>query len=97
MTLQQEERASNIDELVYAVEKAFADVTATKLFDNFITLKTVMKTVLQFEGGNDFRIPHIKKQARRKAGNEITEVHCGPETILKANEFIDKATEQLNS
>ena len=57
-------------------------------------MKTVMKEIMRSGGGNDFKIPHLKKKVARKAGNEIQDVHCDAETILKANEYIDDALAQ---
>ena len=43
--------------------------------------------------GNDFKIPHLKKQVHRRAGKPIVNVTCDAETILKAHEFLDKSIE----
>lgn len=95
--LQQEECAVNLDQLIQAVTIAWNSVTQTKLFDNFITLHAVMNEIMRSDGGNDFSIPHLKKQVRRRSGNEVAQVHCDAETILKAHEFIDKARAEITS
>ena len=49
-----------------------------------------MKEVMRCEGGNDFKIPHLKKQASRRAGNVVSQLGCDSEILLQANAFIDK-------
>ena len=65
------------------------------LYDNFITLQAVFREILRGDGGNDFKIPHLKKQYMRRAGKEVTKATCDGETILKANAFLDKAIVQV--
>ena len=44
---------------------------------------------LRSDGGNDYKILHVKKKAMRRSGNEICQISCDPETILKANDFLN--------
>ena len=49
--------------------------------------KTTLIKALK-SGGNGYKLPHISKNAARRAGREITQVFCGQETLKKAREFI---------
>lgn len=90
-SIQQEKCASRIEDLVQNVQDAFEEVESTSLLDNFITIQAVFREILRSNGGNDFKIPHLKKQVHRRAGKPIVNVTCDAETILKAHEFLDKS------
>ena len=79
---------STTDTLISAVQTAFHDVSSTSLLRNFVTLKEVLKCVLSNGGGNDFKIPHVKKIQRMRAGEDITEVSCTRAIINQAASFL---------
>ena len=73
------------------VESTFEEMSSTILLKNFVTLKAVMKLVMSHDGGNQFKIPHVKKSKRLRAGEDITTVHCNADTVEKAKLFLKNA------
>ncbi len=67
-SLQRQSAAEDIDDLMKAGETAFEELHPSKLGDTFLTLQNVMECVMDFNGGNDYKIPHLNKQVRRRAG-----------------------------
>lgn len=70
-SLQAQKCASNIDDLIDAVVEAFNEIIPTKLSDNFIPLRSVMREILSHEGSNDFKIPHLDKSGNGKRGTSF--------------------------
>ena len=68
--------------------KLFDLVTAGKLLHYFISLMSAMRESLMCNCDSSFKIPHLKKEVRCRAGNEINEPDCSPQLILRANEFL---------
>jgi len=63
--------AKNINELVNAVETAWNESSAQERDDVFVTLHSVLRLILENNGGNDFNIPHLGKDAaRRRLGTD---------------------------
>jgi len=60
-SIQQRLCAQDIDTLVSAVRRAFAEVSATSLLRNSIILKEVMKCVLDNKGRNCFKIYYSRR------------------------------------
>ncbi len=75
-SLQHQAAAENIGDLLKAVETALGEIHPRKLGDIFLTLQKVMECVMDFNGGNDYKIPHLIKQVRRRAGNEVSTIFC---------------------
>ena len=63
----------------------------TRAESGSITLQAGFREILRSNGGNDFKIPHLKKQVHRRAGKPIVNVTCDAVTILKAHELLDKS------
>ena len=80
--------ANNIDELVSAVVDSLGNVAYEKLSDNFVSLQAVMNCVLDNNGSNNFKLPHLSKQKKRRSGNEISRVHCSRATLAKLDRFV---------
>lgn len=67
--LQNRKKAFKIDSLVIAVEEAFAELEGQTIDKCFMTLQSVMHESLQCLGGNDYQIPHLKKDHLLRVGN----------------------------
>jgi hypothetical protein len=67
-SLQQQQSARNIDELIETVVKSFNDLSHEKLNDVFLTLQQCFIEVIKHRGGNDYRIPHMSKSRLRREG-----------------------------
>ena len=48
---------------------------------------SVLNEILASEGSKELKTLHLKKQAKRRSGDEIIEVHCDAESILQAKKF----------
>ncbi|KAF0694057.1 Aste57867_15027 [Aphanomyces stellatus] len=67
-TLQVKKFSSNLDEIVSATERAWVAVDMKTLDKNFATLQSCMQEVMRAKGGNDYKIPHIKKEVLLSQG-----------------------------
>ncbi len=88
-SLQHQAAAGNIDDLLKAAETEFEELHPSKLGDTFLTLQKVIKCVMDFNGGNDYKIPHLKKQVRRRAGNEVSTIFCDRAIFAKDQNFVN--------
>ncbi|KAH9074408.1 hypothetical protein Ae201684P_022215 [Aphanomyces euteiches] len=68
ITLQFEKEATNIDEMLRAVDEAFLEVDITTLENVFLTLQSVMISVLEVRGYNNYKMPHLGKAKQRRVG-----------------------------
>ena len=68
------EKSTTSVELIRAVSNAFEAYQPTKLRDGFLTLQGVltlqgyMNCILDCNGGNDYKIPHMGKRALERQG-----------------------------
>ena len=60
--------ASNIDELIKQVQRAYVEYPPQKLDYAFVTLQTVLDETLKNAGTNNYKIPHLNKERRRRLG-----------------------------
>ncbi|KAH9114664.1 hypothetical protein LEN26_013025 [Aphanomyces euteiches] len=63
--LQQRRSSRNIDELILAVESAFRELPVDTIGKCFITLQKVMELSIQDNGGNDYKLPLLRKDATK--------------------------------
>ena len=89
-SLQNKIAATDIDQLIAAVLKAFAEVAPKKLADNFITIQAVMNCVLENDGSNNFKAPNLSKAKKRHVGQEITRIHCSHASLRRAERFLNE-------
>ncbi|GMF24788.1 unnamed protein product [Phytophthora fragariaefolia] len=75
-TLQQTRRMNTVSSIVEAVEGAYKELRRKTLDNAFLTLMSVMEKCLEDEGGNQLQIPHIKKEKRCKAGEDLRSLPC---------------------
>ncbi|RHY22708.1 hypothetical protein DYB25_012878 [Aphanomyces astaci] len=64
---------------------AFDALCSNKLEDVYLTLQAVMRLVLQHLSGNQFRLPHLKKEAMRRAGTRMANVTCPLALLYQAD------------
>jgi hypothetical protein len=65
--LQQEEVSNTMAELVEAVKRAFEEYDPRRLNHAWLTLMTCYNEIIECQGGNDYKIPHMGKQALERA------------------------------
>lgn len=74
--LQQTKQMATIDELIAAVNVSYYEIDRIKLDNVFLTLMTVMEQCLLQRGGNNYSIPHVKKDQRRRNGEALVTLQC---------------------
>ncbi|KAF0689916.1 Aste57867_18657 [Aphanomyces stellatus] len=74
----------SIDDVIHAILMAFDMLDVEKLEDIFLTLQDVMTLVLEHRGGNFFILPHLKKDALRRAGTLMANVTCPVSNVREA-------------
>lgn len=87
-SLQASRVATKIDDLVEAVLLSYSQISPTLLERNFITLQSVMNKVLEHDGHNNFKIPHLKKESKNRHGTPICRVFCDSTTFKRAQKLI---------
>ncbi|KAF0717195.1 Aste57867_2445 [Aphanomyces stellatus] len=87
-SLQQKKQSKSIDDLISVVEASFYELPAASLGKNFVTLQKVMELAMQDGGGNNYKLPHMRKDAIIKDMASFN-VKCDP--LIHAS-----ASSQLN-
>ncbi|KAF0706049.1 hypothetical protein AaE_014278, partial [Aphanomyces astaci] len=62
-SLQHQKSTRSIEELIGAVESAFYSLPSDTLAKTFITLQKVMEKSLEMLGSNNYKLPHLRKDA----------------------------------
>ncbi|KAF0767358.1 hypothetical protein AaE_002856, partial [Aphanomyces astaci] len=62
-SLQHQKSTRSIEELIGAVEAAFYELPMDTLSKTFITLQKVMQTSIEMLGSNNYKLPHMRKDA----------------------------------
>ncbi|KAF0707133.1 hypothetical protein AaE_013756 [Aphanomyces astaci] len=72
----------SIDDVIRSTLAAFQALSSDKLDNVFVTFQAVMRLVLEHKGDNHFRLPHLTKDALRRAGTPMVNVTC-PASLLE--------------
>ncbi|XP_074314010.1 uncharacterized protein LOC141649215 [Silene latifolia] len=88
-TLQNDEVASTVDELVNNVMTAFIDHESMKLNFNYLTLQSVMVEIMKCRGQNDFKIPHMSKESLLRQGILPTNLTVDANLVIQCLEYLD--------
>ncbi|KAF0693687.1 Aste57867_15372 [Aphanomyces stellatus] len=75
-TLQSEKSSRSLEEIVSATESAWLEVSMNTLNKNFVTLQRCLKEVILAQGGNDYKIPHMKMDVLHAQGRLPEMVTC---------------------
>ncbi|KAH7852310.1 hypothetical protein Vadar_023215 [Vaccinium darrowii] len=75
-SLQHQEAPTTIDELVYAVEKPFEELSPESLDRIFLTWQACMLEVMKFNGGNNYKLPHMNKSQLTRCGVLPSQLQC---------------------
>ena len=86
----------NIDSLVQSVQNAFEEVQGKTILKTFVTLKEVMTLVISNEKDNYFKLPHSKKNSRKRKGENKETVYCGEELANKGRAFPARESLKIN-
>lgn len=88
-TLQYESACSTLDELVDAVKQAF--VSPSTLNKVFLSLQGCLIEILKFKGHNNFKLPHMGKDALIRVGQLPTHLEVEIEVVKEAIHFMIEA------
>lgn len=96
-SLQHEFAPNDLEELIAATEKAFEDMTSTKLNANFLTMQQVMEKVIEVYGAKRYKIPHMGKDALRRRGELPWSICCNEQTYFSgwAYHFLTNVDEYI--
>ncbi|ETW03914.1 hypothetical protein H310_04333 [Aphanomyces invadans] len=75
-TLQLKLVSRSLGEVIHATYAAFEICGGDALANVLLTLQTVMRLVLENNGGNHYRLPHLGKDALRRARALMSNVSC---------------------
>lgn len=76
---------TDIRDIVNTAEKAFKELDPLTLNDTFLSLQNHMESSMLVGGGNNFKEPHLNKERRRRAGENIELFMCSEEAYNIAN------------
>jgi len=80
--------ARTLDELIDNVGKAFDDYEPRLLNRIWLTHASVFNRVIADEGGNNFDIPHMKKDALEKEGALPIQIDLSHDATLAYHEYV---------
>ncbi|KAF0685303.1 Aste57867_22778 [Aphanomyces stellatus] len=87
-SLQQKKQSKSIDELISIVEEAYYELPSETLGKTFVTLQKVMELAMHDSGGNNYKLPHMRKDANIK-DMALYNVKCSPATYASASSQIN--------
>ena len=59
---------ANEEELIKSVEKAYGEYPFRKLNHVWLTLQSCLNMIIENDGGNDYKIPHMGKESMERSG-----------------------------
>lgn len=83
-SLQHQVPSRSIDDLIAATKNAFVELSETKLNFVFLSLQQCMKAIIESEGSNGYKIPHMGKERLERAGELPETITCDPEAVQQA-------------
>ncbi|ETV90070.1 hypothetical protein H310_15096, partial [Aphanomyces invadans] len=75
-SLQYKVVSRSIDDVIISTLAAFQALCSKKLWNVFLSFQAVMRLVLEHNGDNHFRLPHLKMDTMRRAGTLMANVNC---------------------
>lgn len=66
----------NIREIVETAEDAYNKLDSHTLNDTFLSLQNHMHSSMLVGGGNNYKEPHLKKEKRRRSGEDLQVLSC---------------------
>ncbi|XP_050233452.1 uncharacterized protein LOC126681939 [Mercurialis annua] len=83
-SLQHQEAPTTIDQFIMAVENAYQNFPEAELNNIFLTLQSCMVEVMKVYGGNNYKIPHMKKHSLMRKGELKECVEFDNEVLIQA-------------
>jgi hypothetical protein len=79
--------ASTTEGLIEKVMHAWQHFDVMKINKGFITLQTCLNEILESDGGNDYKIPHMGKDRLQRLGQLPRRIRASPLALENANRF----------
>ncbi|ETM44738.1 hypothetical protein L914_10054 [Phytophthora nicotianae] len=87
--LQYQKRAYDVEQFVAAVVSAYSERDSVKLNKCFLTLHSVLEQAMLNRGGNEYQIPHLRKDKWLRLGDLPLLQPCSSEAVDIGNVAID--------
>ncbi|CAL5416629.1 unnamed protein product [Camellia sinensis] len=91
-----EEVPTNIDELVYAVEKSFEELSRQTLDHVFVTLQACMLEAMKINGGNNYKLPPMAKTKLMRDGTLPCQIQCEPHVVENALAYLHSSPGRIS-
>jgi hypothetical protein len=88
-SLQQKESTNTIDELLAAVERTFEEYDSIISNRIFLTLQSCMIEVMKTRGSNNYKTPHMNKEALESQDELPTQLKCDIELVQEVQRYLD--------
>ncbi|XP_074289597.1 uncharacterized protein LOC141614750 [Silene latifolia] len=87
-SLQDENPAMTVDELVTNVTEAYEAETALTLDNVWLSLQACMVEIMKKKGHNDYPLPHLAKGAQRRQGTLPRDLQADEELVRECIQFL---------
>ena len=74
--LQHKSCPKNVEELIHEVNKSFEEYSARRINHIFLTLQLCMQEIMRVRGSNNYKIPHMKKEALEREALLPKQIIC---------------------
>ncbi|KAL3659951.1 hypothetical protein V7S43_019092 [Phytophthora oleae] len=92
-SLQYRKYMRNVLDIVKAVQEAYEEMSKDTLNNIFLTLQSCMRCVLENDGGNDYKLPHLGKAKLRNTGALPLVLPCKKDLYNRAVSALAQATQ----
>ncbi|ETV93782.1 hypothetical protein H310_12346 [Aphanomyces invadans] len=89
--LQYKTFSRSVDDVISSTLCAFEALRVETLGNVFLTLQAIMRQILEHDGNNDFKIPHMKKDTLRRCGSLMANFTCPVSLLLRANSVLQQS------
>ncbi|KAF0698312.1 Aste57867_11065 [Aphanomyces stellatus] len=93
-SLQYKVVSQTVEDVIQVTLLAFQVLCPQKLSDVFLTLQAVMRLVLEHNGDNHFKLPHLNKDALRRDGCIPTNLMCSLALLEQADSTLQQFATQ---
>lgn len=77
-----------VEDLVTAVEEAYDEYPPNLVNRVFLTLQSCMIEIMKIGGGNNYKIPHLKKDTLEREGLLPVQMDCDPNLVEEAMNYV---------
>ena len=85
---------ANEEELIKLVEKAYGEYLLHKLNHVWLTLQSCLNMIIENDGGNDYKIPHMGKESMERRGLLLQVLDITPTANARLNPMMDDNSDQ---